>query len=98
MSTCLFVRFRFVRIEIMSFPILLRGQNDFNKTMENIKRIFVYSEIDYYEIISVKGSILTKLINLIYLFYYATVYRVVLFRTVPLSVKSIDHMPIQKRF
>jgi len=76
-------------------PILLRGQDDFIKTAERweiLKEFFASSGIDYYEIISVKGSILSKLINLIYLLDYATIYRAVLSGIDPSPVKSIDYI------
>lgn len=47
-------------------------------------------EIKYKEIESVKGSILTKLIHLIYLLDYSTIYRAVLSGIDPTPVEAID--------
>jgi len=74
-------------------PILLRGQDDFLKTSERydiLKEFFQTNKIDFIEIYSVKGSILSKLINLIYLLDYATIYRSVIMKIDPSPVKAID--------
>ena len=47
-------------------------------------------KIEYREIFSVKGSILTKLINLIYLLDYSTIYRSVISGVDPTPVAPID--------
>jgi glucose/mannose-6-phosphate isomerase len=46
--------------------------------------------VDYKEIHSVQGNILTKLISLIYLLDYASLYRAVIAGTDPSPVKTID--------
>ncbi|NDF36080.1 MAG: hypothetical protein EB154_09625 [Nitrosopumilaceae archaeon] len=51
---------------------------------------FDKNSIDYLEIKSPKGSILTKLVCLIYMLDYASVYCAVLNKTDPSPVKSID--------
>lgn len=74
-------------------PILLKGQDDFIKTKERwkiLKKYFNKNKIECQEIISVKGSILSKLINLIYLLDYATIYYAILSKNNPTPVKSID--------
>ena len=74
-------------------PILLEGVDDYIKTKERwkiLKEYFKINDIEYREILSVKGSILSKLINLIYLLDYSTIYRAVLSKTDPSPVKSID--------
>jgi len=74
-------------------PILVRGSEDFSKTKERwviLKEFFEVNNIEYKEIISVEGNILSKLINLIYLFDYATIYKAVLNNTDPSPVKSIN--------
>jgi len=48
------------------------------------------NEIEYKEVISVKGSILSKLINLIYLLDYTSIYLAILRKVDPTPVKSID--------
>ncbi len=74
-------------------PILLQGKDDFVKTKERwkiLKEYFVKNAIDYKEIISIDGSILTKLVCLIYLLDYASIYYAILNQIDPTPVKSID--------
>ncbi len=74
-------------------PILVRGRDDFVKTNERweiLKDYFKKEGIDYKEIFSISGSILAKLINLIYLFDYASIYKAVLTGIDPTPVKAID--------
>ena len=74
-------------------PILIEGEDDFLKTKERwsiIKKYFNINEIEYQEIFSIKGNILSKLINLIYILDYSTIYRAVLSHIDPSPVKSID--------
>lgn len=76
-------------------PILLQGVDDFVKTKERwkiFKEYFEEKNIDYREIFSVKGSILSKLINLIYLLDYASIYRAVLSEIDPSPISSIDYI------
>lgn len=73
-------------------PILLQGQDDYAKTKERwliFKEYFKKNDIDYAEIKSVKGNILTKLVCLIYLLDYASIYYAILKKTDPTPVKSI---------
>ena len=73
-------------------PILIQGVDDFIKTKERwgiIKEYFKNNNINYFEIISVKGNILSKLINLIYVLDYATIYLAVSQKTDPTPVRSI---------
>ena len=74
-------------------PVLIRGQDDYIKTKERydiIKEFFQLKEIEYKEVMSVEGSILTKIINLIYLLDYSTIYKAVLNQVNPSPVESID--------
>lgn len=74
-------------------PILIRGKEDNVKTKERweiLKKFFQEKNIEFKEIISVEGSILSKLINLIYLLDYASLYKAVIDKTDPSPVKSID--------
>jgi len=76
-------------------PILIEGQDDHIKTKERwsiVKEYLQENKIDYKEIISVEGSILTKLINLIYQLDFATIYKAVLNGTNPSTIKSIDYI------
>ena len=74
-------------------PILLRGIDDYEKTKERweiIKNYFQEKQIDYKEIISVEGNILSKIINLIYLVDFCSIYKAILTETDPSPIKSID--------
>lgn len=73
-------------------PILIQGADDFIKTKERwgiIKEYFKNNKIEYFEITSVTGSILSKIINLIYLLDYSSIYLAVMSKTDPTPVKSI---------
>jgi len=75
------------------FPILLQGQDDYKKTKERwgiVKTYFKDNEIDYKEILSIKGNILSKIINLVYFLDYTSIYKAVLSNTDPTPVKSIN--------
>jgi len=74
-------------------PILLEGEDDYIKTKERwniLKEYFETNKIDYRVIHSAKGSILSKLINLIYLLDYATIYLAILTKQDPSPIRSID--------
>ena len=76
-------------------PILLRGKDDFEKTIERweiLKEFFENNNTDYYEIISVEGNIISKLINLIYLLDYTTIYKSVISEIDPSPVKPIEYI------
>ena len=73
-------------------PILIQGKDDYIKTKERwiiIKDYFNENKIEYVEINSIEGSILSKLINLIYILDYASIYKAILMKTNPTPVKSI---------
>ena len=74
-------------------PILIQGKDDHIKTKERwdiIKKFFYQNKIDYREITSIEGSILSKLINMIYILDYCSIYKAILIKTDPTPVKSID--------
>ena len=74
-------------------PILLRGQDDFEKTKERweiLKEFFESKNIKYKEIFSEKGNILTKIICLIYLLDYSTIYLAIKLGIDPTPVNAID--------
>ena len=50
------------------------------------------NNIDFKEIHSVSGNILTKAISLIYMLDYASIYRAILSKTDPSPVSSIDYI------
>ena len=74
-------------------PILLQGQDDYIKTIERwniLKEYFNSNNIEFWENISVQGDILSKLIHLIYLYDYASIFLAVKNNIDPSPVKSID--------
>lgn len=74
-------------------PILIRGQDDYIRTKERwdiIKEYFEQKKIEYKEIFSIRGSILTKIVNLIYLLDYSTIYLSVMSGIDPTPVTPID--------
>mgnify|MGYP004003933067 FL=1 len=79
--------------ESQVFPILLQGDKDNIKTKERWKVLKIYfnnNKIEYKEIFSIKGNILAKLIHLIYLLDYTSIYKAVISKIDPTPVKSID--------
>jgi glucose/mannose-6-phosphate isomerase len=76
-------------------PILLQGQDDYIKTKERwsvVKEYFLENNVDFKEVYSTSGSILTKIISLVYLFDYTSIYKAVLTNTDPSPVYSIDYI------
>jgi len=76
-------------------PVLIQGEEDYIKTKERwliLKQFFKENNIDYYEIKSANGNILSKLIHLIYLLDYSTIYRAVMSEIDPTPVKAIDYV------
>jgi len=74
-------------------PILIKGKDDHEKTKERwnvIKEFFDTKNLEYLEINSVEGNILSKIINLIYVTDYATIYFSILQNVDPTPVKAID--------
>jgi len=74
-------------------PVLIIGKDDYVKTKERwkiLKEFFELNKIQYKEIHSANGSILTKLVNLIYLLDYGSIYRAILTKTDPTPVKPIE--------
>ena len=74
-------------------PILIRGHDDHIKTIErwNILKEFLNERgIEYFETKSVEGNILSKIVNLIYLLDYSSIYRAILNQIDPSPVNAID--------
>ncbi|MDH3765391.1 MAG: glucose-6-phosphate isomerase, partial [Nitrosopumilus sp.] len=74
-------------------PILLEGKDDYFKTKERwkiLKEYFNKEGIEFRTVMSVDGSILSKIINLIYLLDYCSIYNAVLSGIDPSPIKSID--------
>jgi len=79
-------------------PILIQGHDDYFKTKERwdiLKEFFNSRQIEYKEIHSLNGSIISKIINLIYLLDYASIYHSVISGIDPSPVPAIDF--IKKR-
>ena len=79
-------------------PILIQGKDDFVKTKERwkiVKELFSEKGIPYKEIFSQQGNILNKLVGLIYLLDYTSIYNAIISKTDPSPIKSIDF--IKKR-
>ena len=79
-------------------PILVRGQDDHVKTIERweiLIEFFKTKDIDYYEIKSIHGGILSKIVNLIFVFDYCSIYHSILNNIDPSPVNAIDF--IKKR-
>ena len=76
-------------------PILVRGQDDYKKTKERweiLKEFFTNKHIDFKEIESEEGNILTKIICLIYLLDYASIYLAVKLKIDPTPVDAIEYI------
>jgi len=76
-------------------PILIRGQEDYDKTKERweiLKEFFNEKNINFKEIVSENGNILTKIICLIYLLDYASIYLAVKLETDPTPVNAIEYI------
>jgi glucose/mannose-6-phosphate isomerase len=76
-------------------PILIRGKDDFEKTKERweiLKGYFNKQKIEYKEIISEEGNILTKIICLIYILDYTSIYLAIKLETDPSPVNAIEYI------
>ena len=74
-------------------PVLIQGHDDYFKTIERwriLKEFFNSKQIEYKEISSVEGNIISKIINLIYLLDYASIYHSVISGIDPSPVSAID--------
>ena len=74
-------------------PILIQGKDDYVKTIERWKiltEFFKDKEIDYFEIESINGNILSKIVNLIFIFDYCSIYHSILNDIDPSPVNAID--------
>ena len=74
-------------------PIFIRGANDHVKTIERwniLKEFFKQEKIEFFEITSINGNIISKIVNLIYLLDYSSIYHSVLKKIDPSPVRSID--------
>ena len=74
-------------------PILIQGHHDHFKTIERwkiIKEFFDSKQIEYKEISSVEGNIISKIVNLIYLLDYVSIYHSIISGIDPSPVSAID--------
>ena len=81
-------------------PILIQGKDDLLKTKERwniIKEYFKTRDIDYEEVFSVEGNIISKLVCLIYLLDYTSIYLAILSKTDPSPVTAIDFIKSRLR-
>ncbi len=76
-------------------PLLIRGKDDYEKTVQRwdiLKEFFDGRKIEYKEIISEEGNILTKLICMIYLLDYSSIYLSVKLGRNPTPVDAINYI------
>lgn len=74
-------------------PIIIRGTDDHEKTKERweiLKKFFNSKDIDFWEISSINGNVLTKIISLIYILDFATLYLAINSKIDPTPIKPID--------
>ena len=74
-------------------PILLRGKNDSKKTKQRLDIFLEYfkkNNIEYKEIFSIEGNIISKIVSLIYVLDYAAIYLAIKREIDPSPVKSIS--------
>ena len=79
-------------------PILIQGHDDYIKTKERwkiFKELLQSRQIDFKEVNSDEGNILSKIMYLIYLLDYSTIYHAIESKIDPTPVKSIEF--IKKR-
>ena len=75
-------------------PIIIRGTDDHPKTIERWNIIMEYDKnnIDYKEINSINGSILLKIMCLIYQLDFSSIYLAILNKIDPTPVKPISYI------
>ena len=74
-------------------PILIKGVDDHIKTNEKnkiLKEYFQENNIEFREIKTIEGDILSKIINLIYILDYCSIFKAILIKIDPTPVKSIE--------
>jgi glucose/mannose-6-phosphate isomerase len=76
-------------------PILLQGKDDYEKTKERwiiFEEYFNENSIKFKKIVSIEGDIISKIVNLIYILDYASIYLAVINKIDPTPVYSIDYI------
>lgn len=74
-------------------PILIRGKDDHIQTKNRwniFKQFFANKSINYKEVFSTSGNLLTKLINLNFLLDYSSIYKAVLLKIDPSPIDSTE--------
>ena len=74
-------------------PILIQGNDDYFRTKERwniLKEFFDKNNIEYLEILATQSNILSKLMYLIYLFDYSSIYLAIKNEIDPTPIPSID--------
>ena len=74
-------------------PIFIRGRDDHTKTVKRwniLKEFFKDNDLEYYELFSVQGNILSKIINLIYQLDYSSIYLALINQIDPTPVNAIN--------
>ena len=74
-------------------PILLQGQDDYIRTKERwkvFKEYFDENGIDFWQVHSIRGNILSKIITLVYLFDYCSIFLAARNGIDPSPVRAID--------
>ena len=74
-------------------PIIISGVDDHEKTKERwkiLKKLFATYNIDFWEISSINGNILSKIVSLIYILDYVTIYMAILLKIDPTPIKPLD--------
>jgi glucose/mannose-6-phosphate isomerase len=76
-------------------PILLQGKDDYEKTKERwtiFEEYFNENSIKFKKITSIEGDIISKLVNLIYILDYASIYLAIINKIDPTPVYAIDYI------
>ncbi|MCA9813400.1 MAG: SIS domain-containing protein [Nitrosarchaeum sp.] len=76
-------------------PILIQGADDYTKTKDQwkiLKTYFGQNNIEYKEVHTIQGSILSKIMHLIYLLDYTTIYNSVISGVDPSPTASIEYV------
>ena len=76
-------------------PIMIKGEDDHIKTKERwniIRQYFNQNNIEFKEVNSVTGGILSKIMHLIYVLDYSSIYYAIRLGVNPTPIKSIDYI------
>lgn len=74
-------------------PIIIRGVDDHKKTKERweiLKKLLKKYDVDFWEISSISGNVLSKIISLIYILDYVSIYRAILSKTDPTPIRPLE--------